>query len=105
MLLLQAVGEGKAGVAFSRHEDTSMTTSITLSRILFQLSSTAVFSVLLVYIALFRGARTLARNKPMLLPFEAIMVTVTTSWVFADRRVGIRMEGHVGYNRQIPIRA
>ena len=67
-----------AGAAFSRHENTATGTTIMVSGILFQLASTAVFSILFEYVVLVRGAGILANNRPLLQLALAIMVTVST---------------------------
>src|ERR1700712_3441958 len=75
-LLLQAIGGGMAGAAFSRHEDTATATTIMVSGIIFQLGSTCIFATLFEII-LYRGVFPLRKNKPLRILAAATMLTVT----------------------------
>ena len=76
-LLLQGVGGGMAGAAFSKKQDTTKATNIIIAGILFQLASTCTFVTLFEYV-MWRGWSTLKRNRPLLILALAVMVTSTT---------------------------
>lgn len=61
-LLLQGIGGGLAGAAFSQKKDTSTATTIMVTGIIFQLASTVVFVTLLEFV-LYRSIKTLHDNQ------------------------------------------
>lgn len=95
-LLLQAVGGGMAGSAFSAKKDTKPATNIMVSGIVFQLASTCVF-VTLYEIVIFRAARTIARNRHLSILCSATLLSVTCMVIRGVYRTMELMQGWRGY--------
>lgn len=64
-LVVQGVGGGMAGKAFSKKQSTDTATTIMVGGIMFQLVSTCIFATLYQYV-IFRGIETIRRNRPLL---------------------------------------
>ncbi|OBT43380.1 hypothetical protein VE00_05712 [Pseudogymnoascus sp. WSF 3629] len=95
-LLLQGIGGGMAGAAFSKKQDTTTATTIMVTGIIFQLCSTCVFATL-YELVLYRGRNVLLRNRPLLILSSATLLSVTCMVIRGVYRSMELLQGWRGY--------
>ncbi|PYH89866.1 RTA1 domain protein [Aspergillus ellipticus CBS 707.79] len=95
-LLLQAVGGGVAGAAFSEHISYWPGTYTMLAGIIWQLASTCVFTTLLEYV-IYRGMHRILRNPALRQVTLALMIAVTCVVARGVYRSMELMNGWEGY--------
>ncbi|RHZ57057.1 hypothetical protein CDV55_103341 [Aspergillus turcosus] len=95
-LLLQAVGGGLAGAAFSKNTSPWPGTYIMVAGIIWQLVSTCVFATLLEYV-IYRGLGPIARNLALRRITLSLMIAVTCMVTRGVYRSMELMNGWRGY--------
>ncbi|KAH8693897.1 putative RTA1 domain protein [Talaromyces proteolyticus] len=95
-LLLQAVGGGLAGAAFSKNMSPWPGTYTIVAGIIWQLASTCVFATLLEYV-IFRGRNRILQNPALRLTSLATMIAVTCMVARGVYRSMELMNGWRGY--------